>query len=291
MAVDFQQTDTNVGGTLPIPTGALPLNPLTTMYKRMVEGGTAGTAGITITTPNNDARSAIGFETLVNVPDSGSVWTAGTFTVRLTLTSGSKKIFWTHAHACRMNSAGVIQEVIGSNAAVGLNLRAPSLTTFTTTITVSASPLPLQTDRLYIVYGLTNTHNAASVSIVVQSSAINTVHWVLAAGARTFIVGPVTTSCVLVAPVVKIPRTFVVTPVHAQLVLVAPTVSIPRTFTVGPVTTSLTLVAPTVLQGVMTFTVPPVTMSCTLLSPTVLGGAGVLKIRVGANWIVTGGQT
>ena len=291
MAIDFQQTDTEVGGTLPIPTGALPLNELTIMYKRMEDGGTAGTTDVTITVVKDAGRSSIGFETLVNVPDDASVWTAGTFTVRLRVNSGSNKMKWTEAHACRMNAAGVIQEVIGSNTTINTSLNPsfpPEL--FSASITVSASPSALQTDRLYIVYGLTNIHKPASKSIIVESSGWITVHWAVA-GARTFVVDPVTMSCVLVAPVVGITRTFTVTPVHMQLVLVAPVVSIPRTFTVGSVTMSLTLPAATKLQDARTFTVPPVTMTCTLLAPTVVGGAGVLKIRVGENWVVIGGQS
>lgn len=314
MATNFQQTATTISGAMPIPDGGLTENG-TSLYNTMEIGGNTSHIESEVTLPPSSSRSCVAFMSPLTQPGNGSVWTAGTFIVRLHVHAGSKWVEWSHVWICRANFQAKIVEIIGSNLTIGLLLRTVTHTTFDLDVSVSASPNALSSDRLYIIYAFRNFHRSAGKTIMVSPYAANTTHWTLE-DADIFI-GPntrVKAVCTLVAPILQISRTFIVFPVNTECSLVAPAILNPRTIVASaavnasatviaptiiaddhvlnplPVTASCTLIAPTIKKDI-TVTAGVATASCTLLAATVFGGAGVLKMRFGGNWVVIGGES
>lgn len=313
MTVDFQQTSTAAFGKMIIPAGGLAENG-TSIFNVMKIGGNVSHVESEITLGPLASRSCVAFLSPFGQPGDGSVWTAGTFTVRLHVHLGSGKIKWSHVWICRINSFRQIQEVIGSDLTIlGRTFGGAEHQTFSLDVSVVASPAALSSDVLYIIYGFTNGHRNASRTVMISPFVANTAHWVLADSDRFIVLQNwVSADCTLAAPNLQIPRIFTVLPVNAACDLAAPALLNPSTVVVSAaVNASATVIAPTVLEAERILNPLPVnasatllaptiqrdrtltpgiaTASCTVLEPTRLGGAGVLNVWDGANWIPIGG--
>ena len=93
-------------------------------------------------------------------------WNAGAWTIRLNVTSNHPAIYWREAHVCRVNSAGVSQESIGSNLTIDQQMGSSGVKT--AHVSGAASPGALASDTVYIVCVFENlepfTSNALGIT-------------------------------------------------------------------------------------------------------------------------------
>jgi hypothetical protein len=123
--------------------------------KQATSGGTpgVGTPGLTINGHATDVR-LVHFESAVNEPNNTN-WDAGSWIVRLNITTGNANVTWDECYICRVNSSGVSQATVGSLTGQAINLT--STGTYTMTISGSSQPGASATDRIYIVLVFSNS--------------------------------------------------------------------------------------------------------------------------------------
>lgn len=167
MAINFTQTDTNDqcarNGTY---CSGLTSAGVAGNSDRCVDGGTAGTLERTFSVPGEASDQAITiFTCLVGASVS---WDAGTWTVRLNVTTENMFLTWSSVHICRVNSSCTNQETIGSSSSLGIGLDTAGVKS--TTVSGSAVT-PSAGDKVVIVFGLSNSNmSAQSVGITVDQN-------------------------------------------------------------------------------------------------------------------------
>lgn len=156
MAINYQQTDT--AGEFAIAAFCSADTVTASSNKaawQASSGGSAGTASHTNYGANSSDVSRVNLNFDITI-DSGTSWDAGTWTVRLNLTSAQSQngCTWTKVYICRVNSAGVNQETLGSNTAVGISLGTTGVKS--ANVTGNAATSPASTDRVVVVMSITN---------------------------------------------------------------------------------------------------------------------------------------
>lgn len=158
MATSFQETDTAVTTALAAFCSALSLSTGTTDAQDASVGGAAGTSH-SFSVQKSGARAiAVGFELPVA---SGSTWAAGTWTVRLNITTANSALTLEDIFICRVNSSGVSQATIGSLSSIAASLGATGVISKSIT---GAAQTPSAGDKVYIVFSFTNSNSMTTQS-------------------------------------------------------------------------------------------------------------------------------
>src|SRR5437867_3399464 len=113
MALSFRQTDTIPSCDVAAYCSGRSLN-ATTRGDIAQVGATAGSTSWAI--PVNASASlllAVGWDCIV---DAGTLWNAGTWTIRLNVTTLNIHVTWSEVWICRLNSACVSQATIGTSS-------------------------------------------------------------------------------------------------------------------------------------------------------------------------------
>ena len=145
MATNYQQEDTvAVCGTVAVCSGKTLAD--TPIGRLCVEGGTAGVGTPQVqSTAGELDRAAVMFEMQ---PANGGTWGAGDYVIRLNIVTANSNATWIAAFVCRLNSACVNQETIGSLTGQSISLGSTGVKT----MTVSGSAVtPADNDKVYIV--------------------------------------------------------------------------------------------------------------------------------------------
>lgn len=144
----FTQTATNAdAGTIAACSGATVGN--VAIAKQATVGGTP--SGVNSTSGGSDfdsplTRALVFFECIV---PADTTWGAGNWTVRLNITTGTNSCQWTATYVCRVNSAGVSQETLGSLTGQTTNINTAG--TKTHTVNQASQATPDAGDKVYIV--------------------------------------------------------------------------------------------------------------------------------------------
>ena len=121
-------------------------------------------------------------------PTASVVWEAGTWTIRLNVTTANANVTWASTYICRLNAAGVSQATIGSN--VGHNTSLSTTGVKTNTVT-GASQSPAAGDSAYVVlvFNVANSNNqtfACQFNQLVDTPFSETVTLTASKGALAF---------------------------------------------------------------------------------------------------------
>ena len=155
MALNTTQTDAQADGsclhTELAACGGRAAEIDTNVQREAVVGGTPGTVAKTINVSASAVNTA---DWAVRwAPAAGVSWDAGTWTVRMNVTTANMNIDLTEIHICRHNSACVTQESIGS--ATGLTIDCGTTGVKSQTVTGSAVT-PVAGDVVIVVFVFTN---------------------------------------------------------------------------------------------------------------------------------------
>lgn len=121
------------------------------------EGGSAGSGELSVTINKGDTQAGVMFES----PAVGkTIWQAGTYTVRLNVTTAVADLNLVEVHVCRVNSSCVSQATVGSS--VGLSISIGSIGVKTVEVE-GAEQSAADTDRIYIVLVFKQTSHANAV--------------------------------------------------------------------------------------------------------------------------------
>lgn len=147
MAVILVQTDTVAPcGTILACTS--PADGLATVpqARQAEEDGSAGSGELSVTINKADIQAGVMFES----PAVGqTTWQAGTYTVRLNVTTAVANLDLIEVHVCRVNSGCVSQETVGSSVGLAISMG----TTGVKNVDVIGSEQSASaTDRIYIVF-------------------------------------------------------------------------------------------------------------------------------------------
>ena len=120
-------------------------------------GGTPGVNEFTVTINRADIQAGVMFES----PAVGkTIWEAGTYTVRLNVTTAVANLLLTEVHVCRVNSSCVSQATVGSTT--GLTISMGSLGVKSVEVT-GAEQSAADTDKIYIVLIFANSAHADAI--------------------------------------------------------------------------------------------------------------------------------
>lgn len=120
--------------------------------------GTLGSGAVSTNNQNSGTHNAkIGFEW---TPDSGTTWGAGTWTIRLNVTTGNNNLQIQNIYVCRVNSSGVNQATIGSLTSQNVTASA-GVKTFNVT---GAAQTPSAGDQVRIVLTVQNSSGVMNQS-------------------------------------------------------------------------------------------------------------------------------
>lgn len=110
------------------------------------QGGSAGSGELSVSINKADIQAGVMFES----PAVGqTTWQAGTYTVRLNVTTAVANLSLIEIHVCRVNSSCVSQETVGSSVGLGISMG----TTGVKNVDVIGSEQSASaTDRIYIVF-------------------------------------------------------------------------------------------------------------------------------------------
>lgn len=160
MAQDFQQTDTAGSACAPLalPGGAYCGNVSSnaSVNRAATVGGTAGSTPLTSPAQNSADVRAILMELTVG---AGVQWDAGTWTVRLNITTANANIQWTATHICHVSSTCVSQATIGSLTGQTTSLGTTGVKTHSVT---GSSRTPAAGDKVLIQVVHTNVSGSMS---------------------------------------------------------------------------------------------------------------------------------
>lgn len=148
MAINYTQTDSAIIAGIYCSGGASSANDIA---RTAVDGGTAGTG-----TPSVIATASGVSEALLNfeiTPAGGTSWDAGTWTVRLNVTTANMNVTLVAIWICRVDSSGVNQATIGS--ATGLSISVGTTGVKSQTVTGSAQT-PAAGDMVEVVFLFSN---------------------------------------------------------------------------------------------------------------------------------------
>jgi hypothetical protein len=114
-----------------------------------------GTAGVTAVSQTIDLSAVTKAAVMFSLPvTAGDVWNAGTWTVRLNITTAITGPTWEECYVCRVNSGGTNQATIGSVTAQAISLA----TTGVKSVTISGSAqTPAAGDKVYVVLVFSNS--------------------------------------------------------------------------------------------------------------------------------------
>lgn len=149
--VDLQQTDTSK--TPQVGCSGRSATAGTNIARECTAGGTAGTVEVlpalanleTVVVAYEDISGEIGETT----------WASGTYTWRLNITTTSAFITLQEVHICRLNTAEVSQESLGSVTGLGQSLGSSGV--ISGGISCSAGSSPLATDKIAVIYVFSNS--------------------------------------------------------------------------------------------------------------------------------------
>src|SRR5574341_118548 len=154
MAINFQQTDTddsrNGNNTFcsdAVTNGLVASNE----DRQATDGGTAGSTPVTLGLGGSVVNA--GGVAWYCIVASGVTWAAGTWTVRMNVTTANMNMTWTKCFLCRVNSANVNQETLGSVTGLAISLSTTGVKT--ATITGSAAT-PSAGDSVAVVIVVDN---------------------------------------------------------------------------------------------------------------------------------------
>lgn len=150
MAVNFTETDGAAGCAAGAYCSGLTANTANST-KTCSDGGTVGSTPVSLTIDQgtSDVR-ALYFECTVGV---GVSWDAGTWTVRLNVTTANASLELASVHICRVDSGCTNQATIGSSSALGLSLSATGVQSVNITGTAQ---VPAVGDVVMVVFGFNN---------------------------------------------------------------------------------------------------------------------------------------
>jgi hypothetical protein len=140
----------------------------TPVARQATAGGTAGTNNLTVTCNNFGPQACVMWESAANEPGLTS-WSAGTWTVRLSVVTGNSNYTWQAFYVCRASSTGTNLGTVASNTNVGQQLTSPGQ--FTATATGVSVPSTNTTDRIYIVL-VFDVGGTPPQSLTIQSNQI-----------------------------------------------------------------------------------------------------------------------
>src|SRR4030095_14560349 len=147
MAVIYAQTATAApAGALVACSGAVLIGGGQEQECLCTVGGTAGGA-VVVDGSQFDAgagQAGVMFE----IAPTNTIWAAGSWTVRLNVTTLNTTVTWTDTYICRLNSANVSQATIGSLTVQTTSLSTTGVKTHTVT---GAAQTPAAGDKVYIV--------------------------------------------------------------------------------------------------------------------------------------------
>jgi hypothetical protein len=126
------------------------------------DGGTAGVGTRTITVGIGATEAAIFME---SGPIVVQIWPAGVWSVPLDITAGNADISLDEVYVCRVNSAGVSQATIASRT--GISRALTSTGVITVDLFQENDETASATDRVYIVFVLTNADAGATQAITI----------------------------------------------------------------------------------------------------------------------------
>lgn len=168
--INLQQTDTSK--TVQIGCSGSSLTGGDSVAVECVSGGAAGTVEIrpalvnseTLVVAYNDISGEIGETT----------WASGNYTWRLNITTTSSVVTLEQVYLCRLNTAEVSQETLGSVTGLGQSLGTTGV--ISGTISGSAATSPLVTDKLALIFIFSNTssHGGNDAVGFTPSEIINT---------------------------------------------------------------------------------------------------------------------
>src|SRR5262245_1390672 len=149
MPVDIQQTDTasscTIGATVFFCTPSISSN--ATFQRTASVGGTAGTVAVSSPSQNaSDRRSGIVAHW---IPAAGTTWAAGTWTVRVNITTANASIQWTDTYICQVSSTCSNIATIGSLTGQTTSLGTTGVKTHS--VTGSAVASPGGTDKILVL--------------------------------------------------------------------------------------------------------------------------------------------
>jgi hypothetical protein len=139
MAINFQQTDAFTGCSA---SGA---------RRDALDGGTAGSSAVSLSVAGDATDSPLLRVTCF--VDTGVTWAAGTWTVRLNVTTANMFVSWASATIIRVNASCVVQETLGEVTGLGISLAATGVQS--TTVSGSAAT-PSADDRILVDFGFAN---------------------------------------------------------------------------------------------------------------------------------------
>lgn len=161
MSMVFQQTDTAApAGAIAACSGAATNS--TTAALLCTVGGAAGSTPATVggaNFDNGDVERLIHFE--LTVP-AGTTWGSGNWTVNINVTTAQASVTWSATYICRLNSANVSQETLGS--LTGQTTSFATTGTKTHTVSQGSTATPSVGDKVYIVCVLTAANNNRQIA-------------------------------------------------------------------------------------------------------------------------------
>ena len=156
MALILVQTDTVAPcGTILACTSPLDGLAVTPQARLAEDGGDAGSGELSATIYKADTQAGVMFES----PAVGqTTWQAGTYTVRLNVTTAVALLVLREVHVCRVNSSCVSQEIVGNNTGLSISM---AITGVKTVDVEGVEQSASATDRIYIVLIFEATNHAS----------------------------------------------------------------------------------------------------------------------------------
>lgn len=157
MAISFQQTDSAMDFAANAGCSGATANS-TNSSKKSSSGGTAGSVAVSQNIDNSAANTwAVVFECAV---PSGATWNAGSWVVRLNVTTTANKLTWTGTFICRVSSSGISKATIGSLTGQSLSLGSTGIQSMTVS---GSAQTPAAGDVVVCVllFSSSNAHGAA----------------------------------------------------------------------------------------------------------------------------------
>lgn len=166
MAINYTQTDTNDEATINSYCAAAGM--LSAFRVVCTNGGTAGTGTHTL---QLSGEATSGHTTYKVIPGTGVSWNAGTWTVRVNITTANMNLTITAIHICRMNSSHNNVSTIGS--ATGLSIGLGTTGVKSQNVTGSAVGSPAADDYVLIVLTITNGSMTSQSAIATKGQNID----------------------------------------------------------------------------------------------------------------------
>ena len=120
-------------------------------------GSSGGTESVRTLEPGTDQFG--GFIEIT--PDAGVTWDAGTWTIRLNVTTSNMNHTWASVHICRVNSSCVNQESLGSASSLGISLGTTGIKSANVT---GSAATPGAGDKILIVLGFSTSSMNEQIS-------------------------------------------------------------------------------------------------------------------------------